>query len=109
MLEGLRVEDPRMNAAAAELCARLPVGAVRSLVAEASHRKNRPRHRVRLLEVIGRIAARDPAGFDAEPELFFDVANLAHDRNADVRAAASRLIRDLPLYRAGVLPGIRTP
>jgi hypothetical protein len=103
--EGLRVNDPRLNAISAEVLARMSGAAARPLVQQAADRKNKPRHRVRLLEAIGRIAAADPAGVDADPGVFFDLMYITRDRNAAVREAAGRLIGDLPQYRAGVPPG----
>jgi hypothetical protein len=49
MLEALRVNDPRLNAPAAELFARSGAGLVPTLVARASSRRTSPPHRARLL------------------------------------------------------------
>ena len=55
MLEALRVENDRLNAIAIELFGRFGERPVRCLVLEATNCKNRPKHRLRILQAIQRI------------------------------------------------------
>lgn len=85
MMHALRVRDERLNAIASELLTRFGALAVRDLVREAVIVKNRPDHRIRALAVLGRI--RPSYGPDV-----MDLAVLLHERNADVKEAACKLL-----------------
>ncbi len=89
MLAALRVSDERLNTIAAELIVRCGEEPVRRLCLMAVDRKNSPRHRVRLLGVIERI------GTVADPADFMDLFGLICDENAEVRAAARKLVETL--------------
>jgi hypothetical protein len=89
LFAALRVNDEQLNTLAAELFVRFGPGVVPPLVREACNRKNRPAHRLRVLEVIGRLAGDAPC-FEADD--FMNLHTLLHDRNPKVRRAAADLV-----------------
>lgn len=99
MFHALRVSDKTLNGIAAEVIVRCGGQSVRRLTLEAADRKNSPNHRVRVLDVIGRI------GTISDPVDLLDILNATADKNAAVREAASRAIWTLR-QRPGSLPEI---
>jgi hypothetical protein len=86
MLEALRVQNDRLNAVAIELLGRFGERPVRCLVLEATNRKNRPKHRLRVLQALQRIGA------NTDPANFMDLFTLVRDSSAAIRREAMRTI-----------------
>jgi hypothetical protein len=86
MLEALRVENDRLNTIAIELFGRFGERPVRCLVLEATNRKNRPKHRLRILQAIQRI------GGLSDVVSYIDFFTLARDPNPAIRQEAMRTI-----------------
>ena len=95
MLEALRVQSDRLNAVAIELFGRFGDRPVRCLVLEATNRKNRPKHRLRILQAIQRI------GGLPDFVSYVDFYTLVRDPNAAIRREAMRTISALH----GACPG----
>ena len=95
MLEALRVENDRLNAIAIELFGRFGERPVRCLLLEATNRKNRPKHRLRILQAIQRI------GGLSDFVSFVDFYTLVRDPNPAIRREAMRTISAL----RGTFPG----
>jgi hypothetical protein len=95
MLEALRVENDRLNAIAIELFGRFGERPVRCLVLEATNRKNRPKHRLRILQALQRI------GSLSDFVSYVDFYTLVRDPNPVIRREAMRTISALH----GACPG----
>jgi hypothetical protein len=95
MLEALRVENDRLNAIAIELFGRFGERPVRCLVLEATNRKNRPKHRLRILQALQRI------GSLSDFVSYVDFYTLVRDPNPAIRQEAMRTIGALH----GTFPG----
>jgi hypothetical protein len=89
LLGALRVRDDQLNALAGELLRRCGEAPVRRLLREAMNSKNRPVHRVRVLQAIRGI------GLIHDLASHLDLFALAQDKNPDVRAAVAELLWDL--------------
>jgi len=89
MLEALRVQNDRLNAIAIELFGRFGERPVRCLVLEATNRKNRPKHRLRVLQAIQRI------GGLSDFVSYADFYTLVRDPNPAIRREAMRTISAL--------------
>ena len=89
LLTALRVDDAQLNALSVELLGRCGEGPVRRLVREAADRKNRPAHRVRVLQAIRRVGPiRDLASH-------LDLVLLTQDKHPAVRSAAAQLLGEV--------------
>ncbi|MCE9560523.1 MAG: hypothetical protein K8U57_00580 [Planctomycetes bacterium] len=86
VFDALRVNDARLNEAAAELLTRLGTDPVRRLVREAVSKKNSRPHRLRVMEVLARV------GCVSCPEDLLDLSLLLNDRDANLREAARRFL-----------------
>jgi hypothetical protein len=95
VLEALRVQNDRLNAVAIELFGRFGERQVRCLVLEATNRKNRPKHRLRILQAIQRI------GGLSDFVSYVDFYTLVRDPNPAIRREAMRTISAL----RGTFPG----
>ena len=93
ILGGLRANDERLNAIAAELAWRLRGHLVPRLVQGAANPKNRAKHRARLLKAVLR------TGTVLDVDDHMAVLTLASDKNEAVRAAAAELILNLQDHR----------
>jgi hypothetical protein len=89
LLGALRVSDEHLNALAMELLRRVGEAPVRRLIHVVSDRKNRPAHRVRVLQAIRRI------GPTHDLASHLDLFALTQDKHPAIRAAAAQLLRDL--------------
>jgi hypothetical protein len=98
VVEALRVRDERLNRLAVELSGRLGHHIVDRLVVEAARTRNRPAHRVRLLQTLQRI--------DWVPDLANQLTlfGLVWDKHAAIRAAAEELIDVLSERRYAAAP-----
>jgi hypothetical protein len=88
MLEALRVQNDCLNTIAIELFGRMGEHLIRRLVLEATNRKNRPKHRLRILQAIQRIGVVSPVNF-------MDLFTLVRDPNAAIRQEAMGVINAL--------------
>jgi hypothetical protein len=89
MLEVLRVQNDRLNTIAIELFGRMGEHLMRRLVLEATNRKNRPKHRLRILQAIQRI------GGLSDFVSYVDFYTLIRDPNPAIRREAMRTISAL--------------
>lgn len=89
ILEGLRVNDGKINAISFELLGRFGAEPVQRLAVEAANTKNRPEHRVRLLQAIHRI------GVISDRVTYLHLIMLLEDKNIEVRAAATKVFEVL--------------
>jgi hypothetical protein len=89
MLEALRLQNDRLNTIAIELFGRMGEHLIRSLVLEATNRKNRPKHRLRILQAIQRI------GGLSDVVSYIDFFTLVRDPNPAIRQEAMRTISAL--------------
>src|SRR5262249_46114634 len=89
LLGALRVRDEHLNALAVELLGRFGEAPIRRLIREATNRKNRPAHRLRVLQAIRRI------GRVTDLAAYLDLSVLARDKHPAIRASAAQLLWDL--------------
>jgi hypothetical protein len=89
MLEALRVQNDRLNTIAIELFGRMGEHLIRRLVLEATNRKNRPKHRLRILQAIQRI------GGLSNFVSYVDFFTLVRDPSPAIRREAMRTISAL--------------
>jgi hypothetical protein len=98
LLGALRVQDEQINSLALELLGRFGEDPIRRLLREATNRKNRPAHRVRVLRAIRRI------GRITDLVAYFDLHVLGQDKHPAIRSAAAPLLADLGHQRAAAAP-----
>jgi hypothetical protein len=89
LLAALRVDDAQLNALAVELLGRCGDGPVRRLLQEATNPKNRPAHRLRVLQAIRRI------GPVTDLASYLDLYVLTQDKHPSVRSAAAQLLGEV--------------
>jgi hypothetical protein len=88
LLAALRVDDEHLNALALELLGLFGEAPVRRLLREAANPKNRPAHRVRVLQAIRRI------GPVTDLAAYLDLSVLAQDKYPGIRSAVAELLGD---------------
>lgn len=90
LIHALRVKDEKLNALASQAFVLTPAPTVPFLVRLACDRTLRPSHRVRILDVIGRIGVRQ------DVMSCLDLTLLWRDKNPAVRKAAFRAFAQTP-------------
>src|SRR5262245_35586825 len=88
LLGALRVGDEQLNALAVELLGRCGEAPARRLLREAANLKNRPAHRLRILQAIRRI------GRVTDLASYLDLSVLAQDKHPGIRSAVAELLGD---------------
>jgi hypothetical protein len=94
----LRVQDEQLNSLVVELLGRFGEDPIRRLLREATNRKNRPAHRVRVLQASRRI------GRITDLASYFNLHVLGQDKHPAIRSAAAPLLADPGHQRADAAP-----